>query len=87
MKETNAVLSRYMGVEVWRQEFAPNIFPTKGSREWFFRIHGDELEEKEAIIKRKGRAGYLVDVERIGPVIQSILKRESRERIEPTIAA
>lgn len=79
MQETSAVLSRYLGVETWRQEFAANIFPTKGSREWFFRIHGDELEEKEAIIKRKGRAGDLVDIERIGPVIQSILKRESRK--------
>lgn len=73
-----AVLSKYKSVEQWRRENAANIFPTKASLDWFRRCHGDELERKGAIIRRKGRAPDLVDDEVAPLIILEILKRESQ---------
>lgn len=83
MQEVDADLRRYKKAKDWRREDAPELFSTDGSFDWFARIHRHELVESGALIVRAGRAGNVVHVDRIGPVIQRILEAESRKTIEP----
>lgn len=87
MQVINADLRKYKRVKDWRREDAPELFSTDGSLDWFTRTHRNELIESGALIVRAGRAGNLVHVDRIGPVVQRILEAESRKRIEPALAA
>jgi hypothetical protein len=67
--------------EYWRKSEAPNVFPTKSSFEWFGRQHRDRLIEAGALLPRAGRAGSLVDPERMNTEVLRILAEQARERV------
>lgn len=70
-------LSRLKKARDWRRDHAADVFRSDSSWEWFIKLHGRELIECGALIHRRGRAGSLVHLDRIGPVIQKILREES----------
>ena len=78
MKHVVADLSRLKKAQDWRREDASTLFGTEASGSWFRRKHRAELIKNGALISRSGRAGDLVNVDRIGHVVSRILEEESR---------
>ena len=66
--------------EHWRKSEAPHVFPTKSSLEWFGRQHRDRLVSSGALLLRWGRAGSLVDPERMSAEVLSILAEQAQRR-------
>jgi len=82
MSTLNADLSKLQKAKKWRLERAHCLFTSDASWEWFKRQHRHELIKSGALIVRSGRAGDLIHVDRIDPVVQQILEAESLRKIE-----
>lgn len=80
-------LSRLKKARDWRREHAAEVFGSDSAWEWFTRLHRRELVECGALIQRTGRGGSLVHIDRIGPVVQKILREESIRRLNVASAA
>ena len=80
--DTDTDLSKLKKAEQWRRDHAPSLFGSSGSWAWFKRMHRDELIQSGALIVRSGRAGDLVHIDRIGPVVQRILQAESQMKVQ-----
>ncbi len=70
----------------WRRDDAADIFGTDGSWNWFKRLHYRELVESGALVVRIGRAGDLIDLGRIGPVVREILHKRSLTQLNQQAA-
>lgn len=66
--------------EEWRRHEAPHVFPTKSSFEWFGRQHRQRLVNAGALLPRSGRAGSLVNPERMSAEVVAILAEQAQER-------
>ena len=66
--------------EQWRKSEAPHVFPTKSSLEWFGRQHRERLVSSGALLPRWGRAGSLVDPERMSAEVLTILAEQVQKR-------
>ena len=66
--------------EQWRKTEAPHVFPTKASLEWFGRQHRERLVNSGALLPRWGRAGSLVDPERMSAEVMVILAEQAQQR-------
>lgn len=66
--------------EQWRKSEAPHVFPTKASLEWFGRQHRERLVNSGALLPRWGRAGSLVDPERMSAEVIAILTERVQDR-------
>jgi len=67
--------------EHWRKSEAPHVFPTKASFEWFSRQHRDRLIEAGAYLPRAGRAGSLVDSEKMSAEVMAILTEKAHHEV------
>lgn len=66
--------------EQWRKSEAPHVFPTKASLEWFGRQHRERLVNSGALLPRGGRAGSLVNPERMSAEVLAILAEQAQKR-------
>lgn len=73
-------IKRLVPCEQWRESEASQVFPTKASWEWFGRQHRDRLVRSGALLPRWGRAGSLVDPERMSAEVLSILAEQAQRR-------
>ena len=73
-------LKSFVKSEEWRKNEAPHVFPTKSSFEWFGRQHRERLVEAGALLPRWGRAGSLVDPERMSAEVIAILTERVQDR-------
>ncbi len=73
-------LKSLISSEEWRKSEAPHVFPTKASLEWFGRQHRQRLVESGALFPRWGRAGSLVDPERMSAEVLAIIAEQAQQR-------
>lgn len=75
-------LTDFKRAAAWRRENASTVFATYGSWTWFKRLYRARLVAAGALIVRRGRAGDLVHVGRIGAVVAEILAEQSAALVE-----
>ncbi len=84
MESSGSDFSKLKKVKTWLKD--QEVFTSIASFGWFVHKHRRELVEAGALIPRMGASGNLVHVDRIGPVVEKILRAESLKQIE-SIAA
>jgi hypothetical protein len=70
-------LKTLVSTEEWRKDEASTVFPTKSSLEWFGRQHRERLIRAGAYLPRYGRAGSLVNPERMSAEVMAILAEQA----------